>query len=227
MVAIKEVTLYSYFYSSAAWRVRTVLALKKIPYKYELVHLLNGQQHSEEFVKISPMHQAPALKVTFEDGATHVLTQSLAIIQFLDEQYPENSVYPEDPILRAKSRAIADTISGGIQPLQNLETLLRYGEPLGLGELSQEQRLKIAQYWINRKLLCLEDLVKRTAGKYCVGDKVTIADISLVPQMFNANRFELDTNKYPLLKQIYERLMELEYFKVGHPFACPDAPKKD
>lgn len=225
MSAIKELTLYSYFYSSASWRVRAVMALKKIPYKYVTVQLLENDQHTVEFLKINPMHQVPALKVVDSDDKTHVLTQSLAIIQYLEENYPENSVYPQDPTLRAKSRAIADTISGGIQPLQNLETLMKYGEPLGLGPHSPEERKKIAQFWISRKLENLEVLVKTTAGKYCVGDQVTIADICLVPQMFNARRFEIDTTKYPVLKEIDDRMQDLDIIKKSCPQACPEAPK--
>uniref|UniRef100_A0A6G1SAE5 maleylacetoacetate isomerase n=1 Tax=Aceria tosichella TaxID=561515 RepID=A0A6G1SAE5_9ACAR len=223
---IKELTLYSYFYSSAAWRVRSVLALKKIPFKYQCVHLLDGQQHSEDYLKTNPMHQVPSLKVDLEDGSTHTITQSLTIIRFLEENYPEPAIYPKDMILRCKSMAIADTISGGIQPLQNLETLLHYTDPLGLPALDQPARTKVAQFWIDRKLVNLEKLVSSTAGKYCVGDEVSIADVSLVPQMFNARRFGLDTSKYPLLKQIDERLQELEIFKVSHPLSCPDAPKE-
>lgn len=224
MIAIKELTLYSYYYSSASWRIRSVLALKKIPFKYETVNLLAGDQHSEEFTKKSPMHQAPAMKVVLENGEEHLLTQSLAIIQFLEEHYPQQPVYPKDSLLAAKARAIADSISAGVQPLQNLETLTKYTEPLGQAPLDAEGRKKVARWWLERKLGNLEKLVAKTAGKYCVADSVTIADVSLVPQMFNARRFELDTNKFPLLKAIDERLQELEMFKVSHPFACPDAP---
>lgn len=227
MSAIKELTLYSYYYSSASWRVRTVLALKKIPFIYETVHLLEGRQHSDEYKTINPMHQVPSLKIVDKENSTHLVTQSLAIIEFLEENYPINSIYPKDSILRAKSRAIADTISAGIQPLQNLETLVKYGEPLGLGaEQDQATRKKIATYWLSKKMLDLEKLVKTTAGKYCVGDEVTIADICLVPQMFNARRFELDTSKFPILEEIDARLQELEIFKASHPFSCPDAPKQ-
>lgn len=227
MAAIKELSLYSYFYSSASWRVRAVLASKNIPFKYEAVNLLNGNQHDEDHLDRNPMHQVPALKVVHDDGQTHYLTQSLAIIQYLEEKYPQNSIYPNDPILRAKSRAIAETISSGIQPLQNLETLVNYAEPLGQAPLSADDRKKVARYWLERKLGNLEKLVSKTAGKYCVGDQVTIADFCLVPQIFNARRFELDTSKYPILKSIDERLQELEFFKVSHPMACPDAPKQN
>lgn len=225
MSAIKELSLYSYYYSSASWRVRAVMALKNIPYKYEVVHLLEGVQHNEEFLKINPMRQVPALKVVDRDNKTHILTQSLAIIQYLEESYPEKSIYPHDPILRAKSRAIADTIAGGIQPLQNLETLTKYGEPLGVDSYNQEDRKKIAQYWILRKLENLEVLVKTTAGKYCVGDQVTIADICLVPQMFNARRFEVDTTKFPILKGIDDRMQDHEIIKRSCPQSCPEALK--
>lgn len=224
MAPIKELTLYSFFYSSAAWRIRSVLALKNIPFKYEPVHLLNGDQHGEEFVKLSPMHQAPVVKVVLADGSEHILTQSLAIIQYLEDNYPSEPVFPKDSLLCAKARAIADTISGGIQPLQNHETLTRYTEPLGLEPLNPEARKRVAQYWIRRKLENLEKLVKKTSGKYCVGDELTIADISLVPQMFNARRFEVDTSACPTLRAIDERLQKLEIFKVSHPFACPDTP---
>lgn len=223
---IKELTLYSYFYSSASWRVRSVLALKKIPFKYQCVHLLNGEQHSEDFSKKSPMHQVPALVVNLENGSSHTLLQSLAIIKFLEDNYPEPTIYPKDSMAYYKSLAIAETISGGIQPLQNLETLVHYAEPLDLPSLDQAARKKVAQFWIDRKLANLERLVAGTAGKYCVGDEVSIADVCLVPQMFNARRFELDTSKYPLLKEIDERLQSLEMFMVSHPMSCPDAPSE-
>lgn len=203
--------------------------MKNIPFKYEPVHLLNGDQHSDGYITgFNPMHQVPSMKVELDNGETHILTQSLAMIKFLDTMYPEKSIYPKDPILAAKAQAIADTVSGGIQPLQNLETLVRYKEALGSSEeMKPEERKTVAQYWINRKLLNLEELVKKTAGKYCVGDEVTIADCALVPQMFNARRFELDTSKYPTLKAIDERLHELDMFKLTTPFHCPDAVKKN
>lgn len=227
MVKVNELTLYCYFYSSAAWRIRSACVLKGIEWKYEPVHLIKGEQHSEEYLEVNPMHQVPSVKVVLDDGTEHYLSQSLAIIQFLDEIYPEKSVYPADPVLRAKARAIADTISGGIQPLQNHETLTKYTEPLGLPPLEEEERKKLAQWWIDRKLINLEKLVAKTAGKYCVGDEVTVADCCLVPQMFNARRFGLDTSKYPLLKAIDERLQELHMFNSTGPFTCPDAPKSN
>lgn len=225
MSNIKQITLYSYFYSSAAWRVRAVLNLKGIPYKYETIHLLKGDQHSEEYLKKNPMHQVPTIKIEDADGKEHYLWQSLPIIEYFEELYPEKSVLPKDPILKAKARAIAETISGGIQPLQNLETLVEHETPLGRTPLTSDERQKVAAFWIDRKLKNLDLVVATTAGKYCVGDSPTIADFTLVPQMFNARRFGLDTSNYPTLHAIDQRLNELDIIKNTHPFTCPDAPK--
>lgn len=227
MAEIQKLTLYSYYYSSASWRIRSVLALKNIPFVYEGVPLLDGAQYNEKFVAINPMHQVPALRVDFKDGQSHILTQSLAIIHFLEDKYPEKPIFPKDAVLKAKALAIADTISGGIQPLQNLETLVQYKNALGLeGEMKPEERKTVAQFWLNRKFESLEKLVKTTAGDYCVGNEVTVADVCLVPQMFNCRRFEIDTSKFPTLKAIDERLQKLDIFKTSHPLACPDAPKQ-
>lgn len=227
MTAIKELVLYSYYQSSASWRVRTVLAFKKIKYTYEAVNLLGSEQHSEKYVSVNPMHQAPSMKVIYDTGETHILTQSLTIIQFLEETYPEISIFPKDPILRAKSRAIAETISSGIQPLQNLETLVEYTKPINQSESSRDDRKKIAQFWMTRKFDKLEKLVKSTSGKYCVGDEVSLADICLVPQMHNAKRFDIDTSIYPTLTAINLRMLELDIIKESHPLSCPDAPRAD
>ncbi|KAG9510996.1 Plastin-3 [Fragariocoptes setiger] len=216
---VKELTLYGYYLSSASWRIRSTMALKDILYESVSVNLLAGNQHSDDYLEINPMHQVPSLRVKIvnESGAEEVytLTQSLAIIELLENLYPEKpSVYPnKDPIEIAKIRAIADTISSGIQPLQNLETLTKVHEPLGREPLSPEERQAFAHYWIERKFEHLERFVSKTAGKYCVGDKVSLADICLVPQMFNARRFKVDTRKFPTLKAIDDRLQTLEIFK--------------
>jgi len=201
--------------------------MKNIPYNYKTVQLLDGEQHGEEFLKINPMHQVPALQVVMDDGHSDLITQSLAIIEYLEENYPNNSVFPKDSILRAKCRAISETICGGIQPLQNLETLVDYTQPIDLPPLDAANRQKVARFWIGRKMENLEKLVKSTAGNYCVGDTITLADICLVPQMFNARRFELDTSKFPLLEAIDKRLQEHKIFKDSHPLACPEAPKQE
>lgn len=214
-----EMILHNYYLSSASWRVRAALYMKGISYTTNDVDLLGGQQHTSKFLsEINPMHQLPALTVGTQNGKNECITQSLAIIDYIQEKYPKPSVYPSDSILKAKAKSIADTISAGIQPLQNLETLLKVNEPLDRPPLSFEEKQKFASYWITRKFDNLEILVKSTAGLYCVGDEITIADISLVPQMFNARRFKVDTSKYPTLKAIDDRLQKLDMFYYTHPY---------
>lgn len=225
-MAIKDLVLYSYCYSSASWRIRSVLELKKIPHKQEPINLLKGVQRSEEYAKVNPMEQVPALRLEDDAGNKHVLTSSLAIIQFLEENFPSNSIYPKDPIMRAKSCAIADAIASGLQPIQNLGVLLDYLKPFGKDTLEADERRKVGHYWNEKKLVGIEKLVKETAGKYCVGDEVSIADVCLVPQMFNANRFGVDLSKYPTLQAINERLLELDMFQKSHPKNCPDFPQQ-
>lgn len=224
-MAIKNLVLYSYCYSSASWRIRAVLEMKNIPYKQEPINLLQGGQHSQDYAKINPMEQVPALRLEDETGKKHILTSSLAIIQYLEEEFPNCPVYPKDSIARAKSRAIADAIASGLQPIQNLGVLLDYLKPFGKDTLDADERKKIGHYWNEKKLANIESLVKETAGKYCVGDEVTIADICLVPQMLNATRFGIDPSNYPLLKSINERLLDLDMFKKSHPTTCVDFPK--
>lgn len=225
MSLVKQLKLYSYYQSSASWRVRAVLAFKGIPFEYEPINLLTGAQHSDIMPDINPMRQVPAMSITTNKDESHLINQSMTIIQFLEDNFPESpSIFPEDPILKYKSRAIAETITSGIQPLQNLETLVEYKKPLGLGETSREERFKIAQFWMTRKFEHLEKLVKASAGKFCVGDKPSLADFCLVPQMYNAKRFEIDMTPYATLVSINERLLEMDFIIKSHPLACPDAP---
>lgn len=222
---IKKLKLYSYYQSSASWRVRAVLAFKNIPFEYEAINLLTGEQHSDKMSNINPMKQVPALSITSNNDQSQLITQSLTIIQFLEENYPDSpSIFPRCPVLKSKSRAIAETIASGIQPLQNLETLVEYKKPLDSGDTSREERFKIAKYWMTKKFDNLEKLVKNTAGKYCVGDEPSLADFCLVPQIHNAKRFEIDMTNYPTLVTINERLLELDCIKKSHPLACPDSP---
>ncbi|KAF6351369.1 glutathione S-transferase zeta 1 [Rhinolophus ferrumequinum] len=168
--------LYSYFRSSCSWRVRIALALKSIDYETVPVNLVKdgGQQFSEEFQALNPMKQVPALKI---DGIT--IGQSLAIIEYLEETRPTPRLLPLDPKKRCLVRMISDLIASGIQPLQNLSVLQQMG---------QENRLTWAQKVINSGFNALEQVLQNTAGKYCVGDEVSMADLCLVPQVANAER---------------------------------------
>ncbi|XP_031213134.1 maleylacetoacetate isomerase isoform X4 [Mastomys coucha] len=168
--------LYSYFRSSCSWRVRIALALKGIDYETVPINLIKdgGQQFSEEFQILNPMKQVPALKI---DGIT--IGQSLAIMEYLEETRPIPRLLPQDPQKRAIVRMISDLIASGIQPLQNLSVLKQVG---------QENQMPWAQKAITSGFNALEKILQSTAGKYCVGDEVSMADVCLVPQVANAER---------------------------------------
>jgi len=172
--------LFSYWRSSCSWRVRLALALKGIEYEYRAVHLVKdgGEQLKEEFARLNPMKEVPLLLI---DGKS--IAQSLAIIEYLEETRPNAGarLLPEDPYLRAKARQLAQIIVSDTQPLQNLRVLNAIGAKLG-----DEEKTKWAKQWITLGLEGFEKEVSSVAGKYCVGDSVSIADICLVPQLYNA-----------------------------------------
>ncbi|KXJ29940.1 maleylacetoacetate isomerase [Exaiptasia diaphana] len=206
--------LYSYFRSSCTWRVRAALALKGIEYEYHPVHLVKGggEQHSDDYKKVNPVGQIPALVI---DG--HTLTESLAIVEYLDETRPDPPLLPKnDPYKRALVREVSLIITSGIQPLQNLRVLQHVGS---------EKKMEWGKYWIDRGLGSLEKLLETTSGKYCVGDEITMADLCLVPQVYNANRFSVDMSKYPIISRINEALSQVDAFKESHPSQQPDCPE--
>ncbi|NXJ42051.1 MAAI isomerase, partial [Ciconia maguari] len=203
--------LYGYFRSSCSWRVRIALALKGISYDLVPVNLQKdgGLQFSAEFKAVNPMQQVPALKI---DGIT--LSQSLAIIHYLEDTRPNPRLLPQDLKKRAQVRMIADHIVSGIQPLQNLTVLKQMGE----------KKMEWAQTCIASGFRALEQILQHTAGHYCVGDEVSMADLCLVPQVFNAERFKVDMGPYPTITRINKALLELEAFQVSHPSRQPDTP---
>lgn len=212
MVNVKP-KLYSYWRSSCSWRVRIALAVKGVKYETEPVHLVKdgGQQHNEEFKTKNPMSQIPVLVY---EGVS--LTQSLAIIEFLEEKHPKPSLLPDNAVDRARARAIAETITSGIQPLQNLSVLQKIGS---------EKKMSWAHDVIDAGLAAVEKMVAETAGTYCVGDSVSIADLCLIPQIYNATRFKVDMSKFPTLVKIQAACEKLESFKVSHPNVQPDCPE--
>ncbi|XP_063146231.1 maleylacetoacetate isomerase isoform X2 [Candoia aspera] len=211
MEASKKPVLYTYFRSSCSWRVRIALALKGIAYEQVSINLVKdgGQQMTSDFQKVNPMQQVPVIKI---DGIT--LSQSLAIIEYLEDTQPLPRLLPQDPKKRALVRMISNLIASGIQPLQNLEVLQQMGE----------KKLGWAPHIISRGFKALEQILQETAGRYCVGDEVTMADLCLVPQVYNAERFKVDMTPYPIIRRINKALLELEAFQNSHPTRQPDAP---
>lgn len=211
--------LYSYFRSSAAFRVRIALGLKGLPYEYVPVHLLRdgGQQLSEQYRALNADAVVPTL---IDEG--QVLTQSMAIVEYLDETHAEPPLLPGSALDRAYVRAIAQQIGCEIHPLNNLRVLKYLKNTVGV---SEEVKNAWYRHWIERGFASLETTLARggKAGRFCFGDTPTLADICLVPQVFNAQRFDIPLDPYPTIARIFAACMELEAFQKATPKAQPDA----
>jgi maleylpyruvate isomerase len=209
--------LYSYHRSSAAYRVRIALNLKGIAYEYVAVHLVKGEQRAEGYLAVSRQGLVPAV---VDEGAT--LTQSLAIIEYLDERYPQPPLLPAAPIERARVRAIALNIACEIHPLNNLRVLQYLSGVLGVGE---DARNAWYRHWIDVGLAALEAQLAADpeTGACCHGDTPTLADICLVPQLANARRYAIPLDSYPTLLRIDGNCRQLAAFAAALPDRQPDA----
>jgi maleylpyruvate isomerase len=210
--------LYGYWRSSSAWRVRIALALKGIPYEYAALNLVDQEQFREEHRARNPMGQVPVLEVL--DGARVLrLVQSMAIIERLDERFPDPPHLPPDLDARARVRGLAELVNSGIQPLQNAIVLRTLREKVPGWDREW------AQKWIARGLDALERAVADGgAGRFCHGDAPGLADCYLVPQMGNARRYAVDVAPHPTLRRIDEACAALAPFQAAHPDRQPDAP---
>ena len=207
--------LHGYFRSSASYRVRIALNLKGLRAEHLAHHLRKGEQRDAAFLAINPQGLVPVL----EDDAGAVLTQSLAIIEWLDETHPEPPLLPKEPLRRAKARAFADVLACDIHPVQNLKVLARLRE-LGLSE----DKVTAWAGWANREgLAACEKLIASEPGPFCVGTVATIADLCLVPQLANARRFGVDVNAFPRLLQAEAAAKAMEAFADAAPDRQPDA----
>jgi len=210
--------LYDYFRSSAAYRVRIALNLKGIAPEREYVHLRKGAQRSEDYLALNPQGLVPAL-VT-DDG--RVLTQSLAIIEYLDETVPLPQLLPGGPAERARVRALALAVACDIHPIDNLRVLRYLVQTVGVEEAQKDAWYK---YWIDVGLEALETAVARdpATGRFCHGDSPTLADVCLVPQLANARRVDMDLSPYPTLTRIEAACHALPAFANAAPARQPDA----
>ena len=211
--------LYGYWRSSSAWRVRIALGLKGLSYENVPVHLVRagGQQFTPEFVERNPLSQVPVLELERE-GKLVRLTQSVAIIEYIDELWPEPRLLPEGALERARVRELVELVNSGIQPLQNRLVLER------VAELGGDSR-PFAREFIARGLLALEAHARSTAGSYLFGDSVTLADVYLVPQLYNARRFGVPLEPYPTLCRVEATAAQSEAFRAAHPDVQPDAER--
>ncbi len=207
--------LYNYFRSSASYRVRIALALKGLDYDYKAVHLAKNEQLQDAYAAVSAARLVPLLK----DG-DQVLTQSLAIIEYLDETHPEPPLLPADPQGRARVRAIAMDIACEIHPLNNLRVLRYLVRDL---KLSEDDKNRWYRHWVDSGLAAVERQLAAQPARYCHGDAPTLADCVLVPQIFNAQRFDCRLDHVPNVVRVFEACMTLPAFEGTRPEACPDA----
>jgi maleylacetoacetate isomerase len=208
--------LYSFFRSSAAFRVRIALNLKKLDYETAAIHLRRNDQSKPGYRAVNPQGLVPALE---EDG--RILIQSLAIIEYLDEVYPEPPLLPKDSADRARVRALAELVACDIHPINNLRVLRYLAHELGHDEAAIGAWYN---HWIAAGFAAFERLLVHDVrtGTFCHGNRPGLADITLVPQVVNAERYRLDLASYPTLVRIYENCMKLEPFSAAHPRNQPD-----
>jgi len=210
--------LYGYFRSSAAFRVRIALNLKGLAYDQEPIHLRKNIQSSPDYLKLNPQGLVPAL---IDDG--QILSQSLAIIEYLEETHPSPALLPRDPAGRARVRSLAQAIACDIHPIDNLRVLRFLGKEMGKSE-------KEVETWFNHWIKLGFDGIEETlahdgkAGAFCHGDAPTMADTCLVPQVFNAKRYpSFDLKPYPTIMRIFDACMKLPAFAAAVPEKQPDA----
>jgi maleylacetoacetate isomerase len=209
--------LYNYFRSSASYRVRIALALKGIEYDYLPVHLVKNEQLKPPFSEMAPSKLVPLLK----DG-DHLLAQSLAIIEYLDETHPEPPLLPGDALARARVRALSQDIACEIHPLNNLRVLRYLVREM---HVSDDDKNRWYRHWVETGLEPVERQLAGSpaTGRFCHGDTPTLADITLVPQIFNAQRMECRLDHVPTVMRVFDECMKLDAFAKTQPSACPDA----
>jgi maleylpyruvate isomerase len=211
--------LYSYYRSSSSYRVRIVLAFKGLPYEYVAVSLAPERlaQLEPDFERINPMRQIPVLMLN-EAGQETRLTQSVAIVEYLEERWPEPTLYPRDALARARVREAVEIVNSGIQPLQNPSTL-RVLDQAGGRELEHGFRNAV----IERGLASLERAAA-SMGPFFAGEAPTMADVFIVPQLLNARRFEIPLSRFARLLRLEQAALAHPAFEAAHPSNQPDCP---
>ena len=210
--------LYGYYRSSASYRLRIILNTKGLDWEYRAIKLTEGEQQSEEFKAMNPLGLVPVL-----DTGDAVLAQSPAIAEFLEEEYPAPALLPPDPLGRARVREMMHAIGCEIHPLQNLGVLLHIKETYSLDDAAVQEW---GRKWIDRGFSAFETLARKRSAerRFSFGDSLTLADVWLIPQVYNAHRFELDLTQYPTIVAIDDHCQSMESIAAAHPSRQPDAP---
>ncbi len=212
------IALYSYYRSSSSYRVRLALNLKGLDYKIKPVHLLKGggEQHKEEYRKMNAAGRIPLL-----EHVGHFVAQSMAIVEYLEENFSDKPLFPKNIVDRAYIRQLCEIVNSDIQPLQNLSVLQKLTKDHGF---SEDDKQAWCRHWIGLGLESFEALVKTKHGRFCLGDTPSAADCFLIPQVYNANRFNVDIAQYPIISRINESFLEIEEVQMAHPDVQPDTP---
>lgn len=207
--------LYDYWRSSASYRVRIALHVKGIAFEQVSVNLRQGGQRTLDYLGRNAQGLVPML----EDGEAR-LTQSLAIIEWLDETHPEPPLLPKTSLARAEVRALAQVVACDIHPINNLRVTQHLEQRFGVGE---RQRLGWHRHWMEEGFRALEKRLEKTAGRFSYGDAVTLADLCLVPQVYNARRYEVDLGPFPTIRRVDAACLALPAFDAARPERQPDA----
>jgi maleylacetoacetate isomerase len=213
--------LHNYFRSSTSYRVRIAMNLKGLRYDYKPVHLIKngGEQHSTEYRRLNPQGEVPTL---VHNGKN--ISQSLAILEYLDDLSLEPLLFPSDPYLKSKVRQFCENINSFMHPLSNLKLLQKLERD---HQYSPDQKNAWVQYWYTQGFTVLESMIKEFSGKYCFGDSVTAADVLLVPCIFTAVRFKVNLENYLLSRGINDECLKLQAFIDAHPYRQPDTPETE
>lgn len=209
-----SIKLFGYWRSSATYRLRIALNLKGIKYEYIPVHLVKngGEQHQQRYQGLNPTELVPTL---IDEEYALVLTQSMAIVEYLDEKYPSiNRLLPVNPADKARVRAISQDIACDIQPLANLRILQYLNSEL---RLSEKQQNRWSAHWIEKGLAAVDKRLLKTAGDYCFSNQVTLADVCLIPQVYNALRCSVDMSCFPSIQRVYLNCNKLRAFEAAKP----------
>lgn len=201
--------LYTYFRSSASYQVRIALHLKNLDFTSIPIHLLKEQQNSHDYLVKNPQGFVPALEV-----GEQVLTQSMAILEYLEETHPNPLLLPDNPLVRAKVRSLCQMIACDVHPLNSRKVLKYLSQQLSLND---EQKQAWYAHWVHEIFVPLEMMLKNTSGTFCFGDTLTLADCFLIPQVSNARRYDVNLLDYPTIVAIDEHCATLAAFIKAHP----------
>lgn len=215
-----RLTLFNYFRSSTSYRVRIALNYKGLEYKYLPVHLLNngGEQHKKSYKELNPMGEVPTLQ-----SGEYFIGQSLPIMEYLEESFPENPILPQNLFERAHIRQFCENINSSIHPLSNLKVQQYLEKKHNYSALDKNHWI---QHWGHLGLEALESTLSKSSGKFCFGDKLSMADFCLIPQAFSSERFGIKLSNYPHIDRINKTCLELEIFQKAHPYRQIDTPEE-